>query len=342
MPELREVFEMTTKQAEPDVDSWREQEQRQRKSTRNKKLGAFAVAAAIALVAAVVVITSTGDDTKVVPATSPSKVITTPPTGAFFLDLSTGEVTPLPDNLADAFIYSVSPDGTRIFTNECCSGLDVAMVANIDGTDAREIDSAKGLEYYGGNFSPDGTKLIYQERSGVGIDVGNLFVEDLDSGKRTKVTDIKLQSAYWWFLSPTFSPDGQKVVFQLPRSSSEITKWDVWSVPLTGGEPALVLRNAAQPIYAPDGSGAFIEPASNSFFGPRIMLTTADGPQMLVEAKESIDFPTFSPDSGRIAYGDGGSIYVVDVSTGESSKVADGGQAAWVDDSTLIVRPDEP
>jgi hypothetical protein len=26
MPELREVFQMTTKQIEPDVDAWREQE----------------------------------------------------------------------------------------------------------------------------------------------------------------------------------------------------------------------------------------------------------------------------------------------------------------------------
>ena len=32
MSELREVFEMTTKQMEPDVDSWRQQEDRQRKA----------------------------------------------------------------------------------------------------------------------------------------------------------------------------------------------------------------------------------------------------------------------------------------------------------------------
>jgi hypothetical protein len=43
MPELREVFEMTTKQLEPDLDAWEEQEGRQRKSARNRKIGALVV-----------------------------------------------------------------------------------------------------------------------------------------------------------------------------------------------------------------------------------------------------------------------------------------------------------
>ena len=53
MSELREVFEMVTKQTEPDVDAWKDQERRQRKANRNKKIGAIAVSAAlvIALVA---------------------------------------------------------------------------------------------------------------------------------------------------------------------------------------------------------------------------------------------------------------------------------------------------
>ena len=63
MPELREVFQMTTKQIEPDVDAWREQERHQRRSSRNKKIGAFAVAAAIGLAAVVVVIRAADEGT---------------------------------------------------------------------------------------------------------------------------------------------------------------------------------------------------------------------------------------------------------------------------------------
>jgi hypothetical protein len=50
MPDLREVFEMTTKQmGEPDVDPWREQEKRQRRASRNRKFGAITVAAVVVL-----------------------------------------------------------------------------------------------------------------------------------------------------------------------------------------------------------------------------------------------------------------------------------------------------
>jgi hypothetical protein len=76
MPELREVFEMTTKQmGEPDVDSWQKQEKRQRKASRNKKLGAFALAAAIAVVAVVWIRVETrrGQDTTT-PANQPPTV----------------------------------------------------------------------------------------------------------------------------------------------------------------------------------------------------------------------------------------------------------------------------
>lgn len=56
MPELREVFEMVTKQTEPDIDAWREQERRQRSANRNRKTGAFALVAAIGLAAIVLIV----------------------------------------------------------------------------------------------------------------------------------------------------------------------------------------------------------------------------------------------------------------------------------------------
>jgi hypothetical protein len=73
MPELREVFEVTTKQmGEPDLDSWREQEERQRKANRNKKIGAFALAAAIVVVAVVVIVGTRGSQDSTTPADQPT------------------------------------------------------------------------------------------------------------------------------------------------------------------------------------------------------------------------------------------------------------------------------
>jgi hypothetical protein len=81
----------------------------------------------------------------------------------------------------------------------------------------------------------------------------------------------------------------------------------------------------------------------SEFGGDSIMtgrpITDSDIGSTLVEANVSIDFPSLSPDGDRIAYEDGGSIYVVDVHTRESSKVAHGGTVEWLDDDTLIVAP---
>jgi hypothetical protein len=71
MSELREVFEMVTKQTEPDVDAWREQERRQRRTARNRKLGALAMVASIGIVAVVVVIRAAEDRTGTQPVDRP-------------------------------------------------------------------------------------------------------------------------------------------------------------------------------------------------------------------------------------------------------------------------------
>jgi hypothetical protein len=95
MPELREVFEMTTKQMDPDVGSWGEQQQRQRKRARNRKLGAIAVAAAVGVVAAVLILTNRPGEsgTGTVPAGEPSPSTTTSepagPVGTVMFDGST-------------------------------------------------------------------------------------------------------------------------------------------------------------------------------------------------------------------------------------------------------------
>ena len=315
-------------------------------NARNRRVGAFAMVAAIGLVAfACTPGTDRGQDAST-PVDETTTVAQETVSGPFLLDLGTGEVTPLAENLAGGYAYEATPDGTRLaFGTDReggCADTDVLTVANLDGTDASSLSAPKGFIACGARWSPDGGKLVYQLRKGSGIDVGNLFLHDLASGQRTQLTELELSKASWWFLSPSFSPDGRNVIFHLPRGSSETTKWDVWSVPVTGGEPALVLRDAAFPVYFPKGNDiAFVLPTASNFGGSTLAIASADGRgsrRKLVEAN-GIWWPTMSPDGSRIAYQDGGSIYVVDVSTGEPSKVADGNLAEWLNDDTLIVSP---
>ncbi|HKI28769.1 MAG TPA: hypothetical protein VKB32_05015 [Actinomycetota bacterium] len=93
MPELREVFEMVTKQTEPDVDAWRDQERRQYRKSRNRKLGALAIAAAIGIVAVVVVARAADKGTGTQPGGRPSDT-TELPTDQSTPPLPSGSVEP--------------------------------------------------------------------------------------------------------------------------------------------------------------------------------------------------------------------------------------------------------
>jgi Tol biopolymer transport system component len=354
MPDVREAYEMMTKEKPPEPGALERQQKRQVRAARNKKIGAFAVAAAIAVVAVALILETRGGQNTRTPGNQPSTVAPRTFSGPFFLDLRTGGKTPLAENLAGGVSYVASPDGRRIAyssnRDDGCVAADGITVANIDGTGAHTFESPAGLTDCSPRWSPDATKIVYQERDGAVDDsVGNLFVQEISTRRRTQVTDLKLTGAWWWFLAPSFSPDGRNVIFQLPRSSSEITKWDVWSVPVIGGEPTLVLRNASFPMLNPAGGPegvaiAFVSPRPDSFAGRSIMTGRPDPDsdirRTLVEAKSSIWWPTFSPDGRRIAYQDGGSIYVVNVAPwGMTSKVADGDTAEWLDNDTLIVTP---
>ena len=45
----------------------------------------------------------------------------------------------------------------------------------------------------------------------------NLFVDEVATGQRTQVTDLDLTTAGYYWLAPSFSPDGQSVVFHPGR-----------------------------------------------------------------------------------------------------------------------------
>ena len=230
----------------------------------------------------------------------------------------------------------------------------MVTVANIDGTGVRTIESPRGLTLCAPRWSPDGTKLVYQARDGSSDDdVGNLYVHDLTTGQTTQVTHLELTKAWWWFLYPSFSQHGDdSVIFHMPRTSSPNTQWDAWSVPATGGEPRLMMRNASWPMTNP-GAGPdtfavqFLEPSASDLAGRSIMTghpCCRASARTLVQANESIWWPTVSPAGNLIAYQDAGYIYVLDIADaavlGEGPwRVAIGGTSRWVDHDTLLVTP---
>ena len=224
-------------------------------------------------------------------------------------------------------------------------GTSASAVAKSDGSEGRRLDPTGDIDDYAGGWSSDGTKIVYQQRDSSGDDFGNLVIEDLASGRTTRITDLEQPSDDvdgWWYLAPTFSPDGRSVIYQWPRPDvAGLLRWNLWSVPVTGGEPTLLVKNAAQATTNGGPAYAFVRPQPTFFAGSSLVLATPDGSRKLTEAGAGIFEPKISPDRGRIAYQDGDQIYVVDVSTGEASDVAMGRMASWVDDDTLVVGRDD-
>jgi Tol biopolymer transport system component len=281
------------------------------------------------------------------PATSPAEV----PAGAFFLDLRTGTQTPLPSTSTggdsgvpfdDGYYYVPSPDGSKVYWEYPATN--ASAVARSDGSQGRRLDPTGDIDYYAGGWSPDGTKIVYQRRDSTGDDFGDLIVEDMASERTTRITDLEQPSDEvdgWWYLAPVFSPDGRNVIYQWPRAASFGIRWNLWSVSVTGGKPTLLVRNAAQATTSDGPAYAFVRPNPTFFDGSSLVIAEAGGFRTLVEARSGIFEPKMSPSRRRIVYADGGSIYVVDVSTREASAVPVGRMAAWVDDGTLIVAPDD-
>ncbi|MGH2693917.1 MAG: TolB family protein [Actinomycetota bacterium] len=314
-----------------------------------RKARAFAVAAAIGLVAAACTPGTRDGQMATAPADQPpaAELATHP----HFLDLETGEATLLPESLEGGESYVASPDGTRVaFVGSGTGG--VIKIANIDGTGVRTLPSPpEGFVDQQPRWSPDGTRIVYQERFDDDDDVGNLFVYDLSTGEKTQITDLGNRRFWHYDLWPSFStttvpPDPETVIFHMARTSGETGTADVWGVPATGGEPRRSLENA---WYATTNHSATKDIEAYLFLLPSPDLSSrsimAGHPccpnmrQTLVEANESIWWPTMSPDRDSIAYQDGESIYVLDISTGEVSEVGIGGTAEWLDNDTLIVAP---
>lgn len=343
MAELKEVFEMVTRQTEPDLGSWKEQERRQRGRARQRKLGAFAVAAVIVLIAAFAVVSTQGggtDGRRPAGTTNPSSSAGPTVISHHYLDIVTGERTPVAASLGAARLLEVSPNGEAVAYSTCCDD-DAIFVANLDGSGA-EIITPEELDGYGPTWIDD-ERILFQGRPERTIELGDLYVADLSTGEMTMVTDLPDERNGAWIVISDVSPDGMTVLFHLPRGK-ENTKYDLWTAPLAGGAPTLLRENAGYAQYAADGSIVFLDHPV-PFEGDAIWVMNGDGSNArpLVERPgATYTWPRVSPDGTLVAYGHDGEAEIVAIAgccgtpsgeaTGELSE-----EPAWFDNDTLIV-----
>ena len=101
------------------------------------------------------------------------------------------------------------------------------------------------------SLSPDGRMLTFIQGSEWFNGRGQIYVKALPDGEPVQLTHDRLSK-----MSPTFSPDGSRIVYTVAEPPSG---WDAWTVPVIGGEPRLWLKNTATPSWLPDKRIMFSE-----------------------------------------------------------------------------------
>jgi eukaryotic-like serine/threonine-protein kinase len=92
-------------------------------------------------------------------------------------------------------------------------------------------------------LSPDGRMLAFIRGPGNFFGRGDLYVRLLPSGDAVQLTHDAVAK-----LAPEFSPDGSRIAY------GTVAPWDTWVVPVLGGQPDILLRNASSLTWIDGGN----------------------------------------------------------------------------------------
>ena len=100
------------------------------------------------------------------------------------------------------------------------------------------------------SLSPDGRMVTFKRGGTSFLSAGQIFVKLLPNGESVPLTNSAGRK-----FGPVFTPDGSRVAY----SQVDSGKWDTWSVPVLGGQPASFLPNASGLTWIDDRRVLFSE-----------------------------------------------------------------------------------
>lgn len=277
----------------------------------------------------------------------------------YLVDATTGERTEFRELPRGAWLYEISPDGSRVAFVTNTIGRNQVWVMGVDGSDLRQITDDP-YEATDPDWSDDGSKIVFVAFGG--RTRRGLFVFDVESGRTSRVlldaNHLPKGGDAW---NPEWSPGGDEILYystvplgdappRAPGSTTQ-TRRQVRSVDVETGLVRVVTGGVHDDVWdatwSETGRITFIRarymPSGESHLG--LWMMRRDGSRrerlrpLIVDDAWS---PSWSPDESRIAYaassGGHSSIHILDLVTGEDRPVALGEYAQWIDADTLLVQ----
>lgn len=189
---------------------------------------------------------------------------------------------------------SWTPDGALIVADyDPTSSVGALFHITTDGRRTMLLQSEGVDHHLYPRVSPDGTTLAYVRYTSHGQ--GELFTMPIAGGTPRQLTkDSKTIQGVSW------SPDGRSLLF----SSNRRGFYQLWLIPMTGGEASPVATNstsATEPVYTPGGDILFVDSRENWNIWRR-PLAGATGEERIIASSGRNYDPRYSPDSRQIAF----------------------------------------
>jgi Tol biopolymer transport system component len=353
MPDVREIYEMVTRQAPQRPNPFDRQLARQARAARNRKLGAIGLAGAViaSLIAyGAVEIARSGTTPANRQHPSPSMAIRTePPLGAQLIGLDGTVVAQLPTALLTSEAAQISPDGKTIAFYDLTGAM---HTIEVDGTDELELATAKPM--FAGDakraisWSPDGSQLAFVRGE-------NIWIVNADGSHPHALMH---SGPAFGNYHPAWSPDGSRIAYwrgSINSPDGGPADAEIYTIPADGGTPARLTRDdvpSIEPAWSPDGTLIVYRTQDPD----DLVVMRADGshPQRVTPDWTNPWAPAWSPDGSKIAFlnccADHRSrfdhplleVNVLDVATGNVTRLdvrveTDNNRPSWVSNDVLFV-----